>query len=1116
MIGKLPRSRDTQVSPLTTTSTPPYSTRNSDSRRANSGLAGIEASPWPHAPSFSANGQSSSSSSSRSLGASGEGSTPHSNGSHPSSGSQQARGPTSSSDAYVLPPPRHSHDLVNEQKEEDLDAADKQSEWSIEAQSVSQSDQDEVERSLVQEGSLAGEEPGFSIVYPRQEEEGGEVLEESPQTPRQAEVTRLSIPPEGLTIAHVPADGPAHPGLHFVDAHEPTSPQALLSPFPPETPRSPAPAHRDSYFYPSGPLPSARSFRNLPSHHSATLVERASRPSLTEFPSRSKSQRGSNRWSDQSHFTSFSLGGRSKRQRDSFRTAAQRLETSRQSRRNRERDLALPSPDDEEAYNSSALQGRGPRVLMAAQRAIAPYRIVAPVLINTLFDFNLLFILVELALYPEDTSGSQHSPRAAWAIATAVHCVCSVAHLFLYATKLYGAYTAQTARGKARPSADEAYLSYFHRLVLICRSPSLHTMVKRVDEMATRQQRITETAWRWSQLWKLALLDVPRLVIAIIVVILFAPSNTSNTATTPIQTSRDPFFFTSMTGLLSAYGFGISLAYIVVLSVGILTVLWASLSVRYSHRRASTDLEDDDDDEKRLGTFGGISPSSASRPLWALDTQDRVRFVLLQNRDKHASMARFSQLDPLQSVMVTVTSPRQEQLQEQEVPREKGEDYDTEEDMALSSQNHHRGSSMRKTRVSWLQTTPPLMPIVFPERSHAVSPFEIPCSIGTELRVTNAATPDPSMRGKSMEQPESMREEGLEDEPTTEPQSKASPTPQEGADIPPNPEEEGVIEEGESTPDSTTSTSTTSSFFQRMTGEERRSSRVKGPRPISGKETFWENWFGSRVGKEEKGEVEEGAHSGPHGMTADEQSGSSPEQTAAGDASMLPPPPAPVASAEDASTPRLQREGSQKARPDSIADLLLAYQNLTSQLSTEGSERRAPSDTTASEEPQRLWPAPTVQPRPSPGPESPRTQALAQASALAPARPPRADRHAKVPSQESSDDSDEARIWASFPDPTPMSASDTPAPAPVPTSLRRAGRLNSSSGPRSRPNSLVLPVENSGLRVVNTSSDEDDAANTSMGLKIASPGLQGHGQQLPIIREESTSSRPSSIASTSV
>lgn len=1045
---------------------------------------------------------------------------------------------------------------MDEQNEEDLDTAEKQSEWSIEAQTVSQIDDDELERSLVQEGSLTGEEPGFNIVYPRQEEaeETEEAPEDPPQTPRQTDITRLSIPPEEFVIAHVPAGGrPAHPELQSADAYEPTSPEAFLSPFPPETPRSPVPAHRDSYFYPSGPLPSARSSHNLPSQHSATFVERPSRPSLTEFPSRSKSQRGSNRWSDHSHFSSFSLTGKPKRQRDSFRSAAQRLETSRQSRRNRDRELALPSPDDEEAYNPISVNGRGPRLLMALQRAIAPYRVVAPVLINILFDFNLLFILVELALYPEDTSGSQRSPRAAWAIATAVHCVCSVAHLCLYATNLYGAYRAQTARGTARPSADEAYLSYFHRLVLICRSPSLHTLVKRVDEMATRQQRITETAWRWSQLWRLALLDVPRLVIAIIVTILFAPSGGNNTAPTPVQTSRDPFFFSSITGLLSAYGFGMTLAYIVVLSIGISSVLWACLSVRYSQRRPSTDLDDDDDDEKRLGTFGGVSPSSASRPLWALDTQDRVRFVLMQNRDKHASMARFSQLDPLQSVMVTVTSPRQEQVQDQEVAREKIDDYDTEEDMALSSQNHHRGSSMRKTRVSWLQTTPPLMPIVFPERSHAVSPFEIPCSIGTELRVTNAATPDPSMRGKSMEQPDSVREEVLDPELAPKGTSSVLPTTQEETDSPPKSEGGEATGDGESTPSSTSTTSTlTSSFLQRMTGEERKASRVKGPRPISGKETFWENWFGSRAGKEDKGEPVEDATDDSQGMAA-EQTASSPEHIAAltdhpatppVDDSMLPPPPPPVASADDVAAPELQRQSSHKTRPDSIADLLLAYQSLTSQLAVEGTERRARTDGASTEETQRLWPAPTVQPRPSPGPETSRDQAPAAPSATAPAsapaRPPRADRHAKSPSQENSADSDEARIWASFPDATPAPASegadrpvgtsDTPinaaspspssAAAPAPASLRRAGKLISSAGPRSRPNSVSgLSAEHADrLRVVNTSPDEDDAANgrTGSGLKGTSPGMQGHGQPLSIIREESTSSRPSSSASTSI
>ncbi|CAO1631826.1 unnamed protein product [Sympodiomycopsis kandeliae] len=296
--------------------------------------------------------------------------------------------------------------------------------------------------------------------------------------------------------------------------------------------------------------------------------------------------------------------------------------------------------------------------LAAVERASAPLRLVLPLLATFFFDFNALFIISQLAQYGDDSSVSRAA--TAWWVAFAVYIASTLCHLVLFATLLARAYVRQT--NLSGVLAVPTYLSFYGRLLLLMRKSSLHHFVRVIDGKATKAQRAIESAWRVRQAWPMVAAQIPRLVIAIVYLIVY--NSRGGNRPSP-QSQRDPFFFDTDSGALSTYSFAITLANISWIGFNVLLVSAAALYVAL-RRRSQISRSDADSDQM-------ASNVPAQPHAWQQDTRDRICLALLElenvttldHMDRvpvHSTHGRISQLGRGASLSGTVLGSPGEQL----------------------------------------------------------------------------------------------------------------------------------------------------------------------------------------------------------------------------------------------------------------------------------------------------------------------------------------------------------------------------------------------------------------------------------------------------------------------
>ncbi|KDN44383.1 hypothetical protein K437DRAFT_138993 [Tilletiaria anomala UBC 951] len=167
-----------------------------------------------------------------------------------------------------------------------------------------------------------------------------------------------------------------------------------------------------------------------------------------------------------------------------------------------------------------------------------------------------MFVLVQLALQPDNRAADNGSIATAWWVATGVYSFFTLSW-FLGVVLLHDYVLCfQRVFSEANAYILSIYLSSTAYTLCSLKSYSHYSFLHRIRWSATSTDFFIETCWYYSQNWPTIITLIPRAIICIIVLVLYNPSGTlsSTLSSTPgLMSARDPFFFDSATDLLSTY-----------------------------------------------------------------------------------------------------------------------------------------------------------------------------------------------------------------------------------------------------------------------------------------------------------------------------------------------------------------------------------------------------------------------------------------------------------------------------------------------------------------------------------------------------------------------------------
>lgn len=165
------------------------------------------------------------------------------------------------------------------------------------------------------------------------------------------------------------------------------------------------------------------------------------------------------------------------------------------------------------------------------------------------FDYNALFTLVQVALYPD--ANDQSAP---WWIATGIYAGCFA--IWFVVILIFWEIVIQYRRRwlNDRPFALPIYLSTHAFNLTSIKSFSLHSLLYRTRFQASRRDFWIETCWFASQNWPTILTIIPRGIILTIFLVIYNP--TSNENRIPLNGQiRDSVYFNPGNGLLTSFSY---------------------------------------------------------------------------------------------------------------------------------------------------------------------------------------------------------------------------------------------------------------------------------------------------------------------------------------------------------------------------------------------------------------------------------------------------------------------------------------------------------------------------------------------------------------------------------
>ncbi|KAE8256175.1 hypothetical protein A4X13_0g2792 [Tilletia indica] len=205
-------------------------------------------------------------------------------------------------------------------------------------------------------------------------------------------------------------------------------------------------------------------------------------------------------------------------------------------------------------------------VLARIHHTLLPLIVYAHVPVTIFLDYNAVFILVQIASNPETSSdgvGAVSATGAVWWFALSIYALADVAWLVGVVIVYEGLLQFGRRWSVRQPTILPIYTSPAAFNLAAFQSFALYSFLYRVRLSASPSQFFTETLWFFSQNWPTIVTLLPRAIICTAILLIYHPDNSS--FSTPAG-SRDQVYFQADSQLLTKY------AFIVLL----INVAWAS------------------------------------------------------------------------------------------------------------------------------------------------------------------------------------------------------------------------------------------------------------------------------------------------------------------------------------------------------------------------------------------------------------------------------------------------------------------------------------------------------------------------------------------------------------
>ncbi|MCO5555757.1 hypothetical protein L7F22_009302 [Adiantum nelumboides] len=276
------------------------------------------------------------------------------------------------------------------------------------------------------------------------------------------------------------------------------------------------------------------------------------------------------------------------------------------------------------------------------------------------FDYNALYTLVQVALYPDTNNQS-----AAWWIASGIYAGCFA--IWLIVVLVIWEIVIQFRRRwiNDRPFALPIYLSSHAFNLSSVRSFSLYSLLYRTRLQASKRDFLIETFWFFSQNWPTVLTILPRGIILTILLVNYNP--TSNQNRIPLNGQmRDPVYFNSSTGLLTSFSYVVILINTAWIAwrVVLLCASWIGLLFAVGPKSLINRERSAYKDEEAEISLTDFRLSTSTRPLLNISRASNIRDMeSRQEIHQHGE-------EPMQDEMRQVSNLQPAERQSRKVTRE--------------------------------------------------------------------------------------------------------------------------------------------------------------------------------------------------------------------------------------------------------------------------------------------------------------------------------------------------------------------------------------------------------------------------------------------------------------
>jgi hypothetical protein len=301
------------------------------------------------------------------------------------------------------------------------------------------------------------------------------------------------------------------------------------------------------------------------------------------------------------------------------------------------------------------------------------------------FDYNVLYIVVQIAFYPDQGQNSS----TAWWIASGIYGACFLIWLIVVVAIWEILFNYKRRWVSEQPYAMPIYCSSSAFILTATRSFSLYSLLYRTRLGASRTDFLIESCWFYSQNWPTLLTLLPRAIILAILLALYNPTSASARPTLSQQVGsiRDPVYFNVDTGLLTDFAYIISLVYAgwIIWRFVVLLTSWLGLAIllgprsAFQRERKSYVVDDDDDSEIEAAYSPEIrqipAPSVQShRPMPTIPSSQEIEIGADQNgkrrsvRMSSVTIAE-SERDAVRAQLVGASAPLRTRPASVDIPR---------------------------------------------------------------------------------------------------------------------------------------------------------------------------------------------------------------------------------------------------------------------------------------------------------------------------------------------------------------------------------------------------------------------------------------------------------------